>query len=104
MSSKPNSRSARWLLIAGLLAGFAAAHAAGGCTVKPNEENMVHVRMDPDLVMQALGHPTFVARHGYQWGPTWTYEVVHGNSQVIALFDVNFDALGTVASVDERIK
>ena len=102
MQSKPNSRGTRWCLVASLLAGVAAAHAADGVRVEPQQERLVRLRMSPDQVEQVIGQPFVIARHGFASGRTWSYEVDRGPMASVVWFDVNFDANGAVASVDER--
>lgn len=104
MPSKLLYRGIRCLLLAGVLASVAAADAAGGYKVDPAEEALVHVGMKADQVMQALDHPSYIFRHGYASGQTWSYDVARGGMTRTALFDVSFAADGHVAWVDERTR
>jgi outer membrane protein assembly factor BamE (lipoprotein component of BamABCDE complex) len=104
MPSKLLCRDVHCLLLSGLLASVAVADAAGGYKVDPAEEAMVHVGMTADQVTQALGHPSYIFRHGYASGQTWSYDVARGGMTRTALFDVSFAADGHVAWVDERTR
>ena len=99
MQIKFNSSVSRVLLAGGLLLGVAAAQAATGITVRPDDESAVKVGMDTAAVQSALGKPERVIQYGNEPGPTWTY-MVQGISP--AIFEVDFSADGKVASVDER--
>jgi hypothetical protein len=96
---QPQTR--RWLLAAGLVSGVAAAQAAGGFSVTPDQESSVKVGMTTTEVQQALGRPARNVKYRNEPGPTWAYNVV-GNTAPITVFEVDFSSDGKVASVDER--
>ena len=97
---KPQTSHA--LVAAGLLLSLGAAHAASGFTVTPRQEAMIQSGMSADQVKQSLGRPAQTVQYHNEVGPTWSYEVV-GALNESTLFDVDFGANGTVASVSERI-
>ncbi len=94
------SPTSRALLVVGLLAGAAAAQAAGGYSVTPSQESLVSPNMTTAQVQQALGHPERQIHYRNEPGPTFTYEVVGSQNM---LFDVDFDAAGRVVSMGERM-
>lgn len=91
---------ARPLLVATLLAGAAAAQAAGGYTITPSQESLISPNMTIDQVRQALGRPERLMHYRNEPGPTFTYHVLGAQSM---LFDVDFDAAGRVISMGERM-
>lgn len=98
---KTLTQTARLALACSLLLGFAAAHAASGFTVTPGQEKLVTVGMTMSEVQQTLGHPALTEQFRNEPGQTLSYNVIGGADQV-ALFDVDFNANGQVASVSER--
>ena len=94
-------RIPRVLLAVGLLAGAAAAQAASGFTINPNQESLVTPGMTAAQVRQALGRPEHRVHYRNEPGMTFTYHVVGGPE--VRLFDVDFDAAGRVASTSERM-
>ncbi|MEO8119233.1 MAG: hypothetical protein ABI606_07920 [Rhodoferax sp.] len=95
------NQTPRWLLGAGLVLSVAAAHATSGITITSDQENLAKVGMSTSDVMQALGRPEQTVKYGNEPGPTWTYRVMTGGRDM-TVFDVDFDANGKVASVDQR--
>lgn len=89
----------RALLAAGLFFGVAAAQAATGFTVTPNQEALVTPGMTAAEVRMALGAPEQRIQYRDESGPTFTYRVAAWPE---TLFDVDFGANGRVASVSER--
>lgn len=106
MNFSLKTQTARSLFAVGALLTVAAAHAAGGFVVSPNQEAMVKVGMSTTEVQQALGRPAHNVKFGNEPGPTWSYQVsgapLVGISEDVALFDVDFGADGKVASIGER--
>jgi outer membrane protein assembly factor BamE (lipoprotein component of BamABCDE complex) len=100
MTFKSNPHLPRMLLAAGLFVGVAAAQASSGFTITPNQEIRVTPGMTAAEVQQALGRPAQNIQYGNELGRTFTYQVI-GSEQT--LFDVDFGADGTVASVGERL-
>lgn len=94
--------SARVLFASSLLLALAGAHAANGYSVWPRDEGKVKTGMSMDEVRQALGEPSRSAKYRNEPGPTWTY-TVNGYDNPRAVFEVDFSADGTVASVDQRV-
>jgi hypothetical protein len=90
----------RALLAAGLLIGAAAAQAATGYNVSGNQELQIKPGMTSTEVLQTLGHPSDRTKFRNEPGPTYEYRVL---GHPAALFDVDFDASGHVASATERI-
>jgi outer membrane protein assembly factor BamE (lipoprotein component of BamABCDE complex) len=90
---------ARLLLGAGLLAAAAAAHAALGVTIESGDEARVAPGMQAAAVRLALGAPALDRSYPSEAGPTWTYRVADRSQTV---FDIQFDATGTVLSATER--
>ncbi|MDO9438858.1 hypothetical protein [Hydrogenophaga sp.] len=88
------------VLIAGLLAGAAAAQAAVGYAVTPFQETQVAPNMTTAQVRQVLGQPERQIHYRNEPGPTFTYEVAGSQGM---LFDVDFDAAGRVISMGERM-
>ena len=88
------------LLAGGQLLGMAAAHAAGGYIVAPEQEAVVKPGMNTVQVELAIGRPAKNLQFRNEAGPTWTYAVA--NSQM-SVFDVVFGADGTVVSANERL-
>lgn len=97
-----NTSISRCLLAAGLVFSAAAAMAADGYTVNQKQEHQIKAGMSQDEVRQIAGQPVRVERFGNEPGPTWTYDV-SGGLGYVAMFDVDFDADGRVASAQERI-
>jgi outer membrane protein assembly factor BamE (lipoprotein component of BamABCDE complex) len=89
------------LLALGLVLGAAAAHAAKGVTVTPDQEKMVTPGMTAEEVRQTLGRPELVEKFRNESGPTWTYKV-QANDGTNLVFDVDFSVSGQVASVSQR--
>lgn len=95
------TQTSRLIVASSLLLGFAAAHAASGFTVTPDQEKLVTTGMTMSEVQQALGHPALTEQFMNEPGPTLSYNLV-GGADPSLLFDVDFDANGKVASVSER--
>lgn len=95
------THTSRLIIASSLLLGFAAAHAASGFTVTPDQEKLITAGMTKSEVQQVLGHPALVEQFRNEPGPTLSYNVVGGADQ-FALFDVDFGANGKVVSVSER--
>ena len=100
MRTNLTPRSAKWLIAIGLVLGAAAASAANGSTVTPEKESLIKVGMSADAVQQALGAPASVVTLRHEPGPTWNYDVAASYNH--AIFEIDFDATGKVAWVDER--
>ena len=98
--SEPTSSIARTLVAAGLALGAVAAHAMGGYTVTPAQEQTVKVGQTADQVRQELGKPAHIERFMGEPGPVWTYAVSGGLSPT-SLFEVTFGPDGKVATVIE---
>jgi len=98
---KSLTQSSRLLIASSLLLGFAAAHAASGFAVTPDQEKLVTTGMTVSEVKQTLGHPATTTKFMNEPGPTLSYNVV-GRADPSLLFDVDFGANGRVASVSER--
>lgn len=99
MNPLTTPRSFRLLLAAGGLALAAAAQAAVGVTIASADEARVVPGMSSAAVEKALGRPALNRSYGNEPGATWTYHV-SGNGQTV--FDVQFDATGTVLEATER--
>ena len=84
------------------LMAFACAHAAEGFSVKPEQESLVKPGMSRAEVRSALGAPSTSVRYPSEPGRTWTYKVL-GKDTPPVVFDVDFNADGSVASSGERI-
>lgn len=96
------SQSTQWLLAAGLMLGIATADAASGFTVTHEQERQVTAGMTAGEVRQVVGSPARIAQYGNEPGPTWIYRVPGaGVSPYDVVFDIDFAADGTVASVSE---
>lgn len=102
MRTPSQSLLSRAVLGAGLTLSMVAVHAASGYEVTPAQERLVQEGMTPVEVRQALGHAERVVHYRSEPGATWTYEVTRGPGSGETLFDVDFNADGTVASTDER--
>lgn len=102
MTSKINLGTTRWLLVAGLAFGAAAAQAAGGVSMTQSQEAKVAVGMSTAEVQQILGRPADIVKYRNEPGPTWIYEVI-GAPFGMTEFDVDFGSDGRVASVGEVI-
>jgi len=98
---KALTQTSRLIVASSLLLGFAAAHAASGFTVTPDQEKLVTTGMTMSEVQQTLGHPALTEQFRNEPGQTLSYNVVGGTDQSM-LFDVDFGANGKVASVSER--
>lgn len=103
MTSKINLRSTRWLLIAGLAFGVAAAQAASGVSVTESQKTAVKVGMTAAEVEQILGRPAHVVSYRSAPGPTWTYRVFGANPFGMTDFDVSFGADSKVVWSSERV-
>jgi hypothetical protein len=88
---------------AGLMLSTVVAQAAVGHGIKPAQEQLVQPGMTQDQVSQALGRAERVARYRSEPGASWTYEVARGPGADVTLFDVDFNADGTVAKTGERL-
>jgi hypothetical protein len=102
MTSKINLRTSRWLVVAGLAFGVAAAQAASGVSVTESQETAVKVAMSAAEVEQILGRPAHIVSYRNAPGPTWIYHVV-GAPFGMTDFDVSFGADGKVLWASERI-
>lgn len=91
------------LVGAGLMLSTVVAHAATGYEIKPAQEQLVRPGMTRAEVSQALGRAERVARYRSEPGASWTYEVARGPGADVTLFDVDFNADGTVAKAGERL-
>jgi hypothetical protein len=103
MTSKINLRTTRWLLVAGLAFGAAAAQAASGVSVTESQETAVKVGMSATEVEQILGRPAHVVSYRSAPGPTWTYHVFGATPFGMTDFDVSFSADGKVLWASERV-
>lgn len=104
MKTNLKTNACRALMAVGLLMSLGAAHAASGFTVSPSQEAQIKVGMTADQVKQEIGRPAENVKFPNEVGPTWSYEVVGSLSDSSStLFDVDFGANGTVASVSQRI-
>ena len=92
------------VLGAGLMLSNVAAQAATGYEVKPAQESLVHEGMTATQVREALGRADRDIRYLNEPGATWTYQVSRGPGADVTLFDVKFNADGTVASTAERFE
>ncbi|MGM9490653.1 outer membrane protein assembly factor BamE domain-containing protein [Ideonella sp. YS5] len=90
------------ILGAGLMLSTVVAHAAMGYEVTPAQERQVHEGMTTSEVRQTLGHAERSIHYLHDPGATWTYQVTRGPGANQTLFDVKFNADGTVASATER--
>ena len=101
MSTSLNPTLARLLVTAGIALSGVAAHAAGGYSINPADEQRVGVGMTQAEVLQALGRPARNQHFQNEPGATWTYSLPSDlNHQT--LFDVDFSADGKVLSIGER--
>ena len=100
MQVKLKPRIAPWLFATGLALGAGVASASNGFTVTHEQESLVKVGMSAGEVQQALGQPARTATLRNQSGPTWTYDVAASWDH--AVFQIDFDGAGKVASVDQR--
>jgi hypothetical protein len=92
------------LLGAGLMLSSVVAQAAMGYEVKPAQERLVHEGMTATQVRETLGRADRDIRYRHEPGATWTYQVSRGPGADVTLFDVKFNADGTVASTAERFE
>jgi len=90
----------RTMSAAGLLAAAVAAHAAAGVTIETGDEALVTPGTGAAAVKLALGEPALARTYRNEVGPTWTYRLADKPQTV---FDVQFDATGTVVSATERL-
>ena len=88
----------RTLLAVGALAAVAAAHAASGYVVTPQQEKSIRVGMTRDEVRATLGRPAHNLKYRNEPGRTWTYGVVGSDTKV---FNIDFTADGKVDSTHE---
>jgi outer membrane protein assembly factor BamE (lipoprotein component of BamABCDE complex) len=79
------------------------AQAAAGYEIKPAQEQLVQPGMTQAEVSQALGRAERVAHYRSEPGASWTYEVARGPGADVTVFDVDFNADGTVAKTGERL-
>lgn len=102
MAVQHTARASRlkWVAAAGLAFVVALAQAASGFWVNPGQQALVRPGMSMAEVRQTLGHPTQNIKYRNQPGRTFTYKVM---GTLDTLFDVDFDADGTVLSTNERI-
>jgi hypothetical protein len=96
------SRISRWLLTAVLAFSAAAAQAAVGYSITPNDEARISVGMTEAEVQQNLGPPARTRRYPNTPGPSWTYEV-RGAPFGRTDFDIDFGADGKVVTTFERL-
>ena len=102
-SSMSRARSlpvlARLCIVAGLIAGAAAATAApAGFTVTQKEQQQVRIGMTQDEVRAALGTPARNIHFQQTDRTTWTYQ----RAEIELVFDVEFGADGKVVAAAER--
>jgi outer membrane protein assembly factor BamE (lipoprotein component of BamABCDE complex) len=88
----------RTLLAVGALVAAAAAQAASGYVVTPQQEKSVRVGMTRDEVRATLGRPAHNMKYRTEPGRTWTYGVVGSDTKV---FEVDFTADNKVSSTHE---
>ena len=88
----------RVLLAVGALAAAAAAQAASGYIVTPQQEKGIRVGMTRDEVRASLGRPAHNLKYRSEPGRTWTYGVAGSDTKV---FEIDFSADGKVSSTHE---
>ena len=103
MTSRIKLRTTRWLFVAGLAFGAAAAQAASGVSVTESQETAVKVGMSTTEVEQILGRPAHIVSYRNAPGPTWTYHVFGANPFGMTDFDVSFGADSKVVWASERV-
>jgi len=84
-----------------LALGMVMVQAAEGFIVQPEQERMVRPGMSRAEVRILLGEPSTNVKYPNEPGRTWTYNVA-GKMDPHVVFDVDFNAEGTVASSMER--
>ncbi len=93
-------KPSRLLVGCALVLGAAAARAAAGYLMAPEQEALVKPGMHPAQVEQAIGRPAQNLQFANEPGPTWTYAI---SGDQMTLFDVVFGADGRVARAGERL-
>ncbi len=88
----------RTLLAVGALIAAAAAQAATGYVVTPQQEKSIRVGMTRDEVRAALGRPAHNLKYRNEPGRTWTYGVAGSDTKV---FEIDFSADNKVNSTHE---